>query len=536
MKILDCTLRDGGYYNNWDFDAELVQSYLNAVSGSGIKYVELGLRNFPKSGFLGPFAYSSESYLQSLNLPSGVTYGVMVDAKTILTSSLSIEHAVDALFCEESESCVSLVRIAAHFYEVEDSKKIAQCLKAKGYIVGYNLMQAGGKPDLELEQKAKEINSWDCVDSLYFADSLGNMDSEEVTRIVNALRKYWHGEMGIHTHDNMGRGLDNSLTALNLGVTWLDATITGMGRGAGNTQTENLMAILADKYTYLNPTAIYELVIRYFESMQKDYGWGSNLLYFLGAQKNVHPTYIQNLLSNSHLGKDEVVGALQYLLEQNGTSKYDGAVLEAALNLNTSTEVISGDNVSNIFKNKEVLILTNAESVKKHKKAIELYIDKKKPIVISLNVNKIINDKVIDYIAITHNFKFLSEKSDYPSLTKPIVYPAHRFSPEDFKLIPANNNIRYGLDVAKGVFNVKESSCVIPNELTIAYALSFALAGGATDITLAGVDGYDSNDSRQLEMIEFFELLKEQVIERLNIFSITPTTYPVNKGSVYAYI
>lgn len=362
------------------------------------------------------------------------------------------------------------------------------------------------------------------------------MDSEEVTRIVSALRKYWQGEMGIHTHDNMGRGLNNSLTALNLGVTWLDATITGMGRGAGNTQTESLMAVLADKYTHLNPTAIYELVIRYFESMQKDYGWGTNLLYFLGAQKNVHPTYIQNLLSNSHLGKNEVVGALQYLLEQNGTNKYDGAVLEAALNLNTSGEAVSGDDVSKMFRNKEVLIVTNAESVKKHKKAIELYIEKKKPIVISLNINKILNDEVIDYIAITHNFKFLVEKADYPSLTKPIVYPEHRFSPEDINVIPKNNNIRYGLDVAKGIFNVKESSCVIPNELTIAYALSFALAGGASNITLAGVDGYESNDSRQLEMIEFFELLKDQVNESCNVFSITPTTYPVHRGSVYAYI
>lgn len=536
MKILDCTLRDGGYYNNWDFDAELVKNYLNAVAGSGVEYVELGLRNFPKADFLGPFAYSSESYLKTLNLPSGVTYGVMVDAKTVLSSPLSIEDAVDELFCKESESCVSLVRIAAHFYEVEESKKIAECLKAKGYEVGYNLMQAGGKSDLELEEKAKEINAWGCIDALYFADSLGNMDAEEVTRIVSALRKYWHGEMGIHTHDNMGRGLDNSLTALNLGVTWLDATITGMGRGAGNTQTESLMAVLADKYTHLNPTAIYELVIRYFESMQKDYGWGTNLLYFLGAQKNVHPTYIQNLLSNSHLGKDEVVGALQYLLEQKGTNKYDGAVLEAALNLNNSGEAVTGDNISDIFKNEEVLIVTNAESVKKHRKAIELYIEKKKPIVISLNVNKILNDEVIDYIAITHNFKFLVEKADYPSLTKPIVYPEHRFSTEDIKIIPNNNNIRYGLDVAKGTFSVKENSCVIPNELTIAYALSFALAGGASNITLAGVDGYESNDARQLEMIEFFELLKEQATKALNVFSITPTTYPVNKGSVYAYI
>lgn len=96
--VLDCTLRDGGYYNNWDFDPVVVTQYLNSVANAKIDYVELGLRNFAKPGFLGAFAYTTEDFINSITLPLGPTYGVMIDAKTILESGMSIEESIDALF------------------------------------------------------------------------------------------------------------------------------------------------------------------------------------------------------------------------------------------------------------------------------------------------------------------------------------------------------------------------------------------------------------------------------------------------------
>lgn len=360
MKILDCTLRDGGYYNNWDFESEVVKAYLNAVSSAKIDYVELGLRNFPKQGFLGAYAYTTETHLNAIELPEGPTYGVMVDAKTILESGFSVEDAVSKLFVPASESKIGLVRIAAHFHEVEKSGSIVKLLKKLGYIVGYNLMQAGGKADDVIAEKARQAKEWGVLDSLYFADSLGNMDGDEVTRIVNALRTQWAGPLGIHTHNNMGKGLDNTLTAKQLGVTWLDTTITGMGRGAGNTQTESLLAVLDKEGSAYNSKPIYELVIRHFEPMQKKYGWGSNLLYFLGAQNDVHPTYIQNLLSNTHYGTDEIVGAIDYLSKLESTTSYNGAVLNTALSFNESNSGVSGtDAIKSLFDNKDVLVIAN---------------------------------------------------------------------------------------------------------------------------------------------------------------------------------
>jgi 4-hydroxy 2-oxovalerate aldolase len=527
------TLRDGGYYNNWDFSPEIVQAYLDAMSQAKIDYVELGLRSFPKAGFDGPFAYTTEAFIQSLNLPEGPTYGVMIDAKTILESSMSIEDAVDALFIEADHSSIKLVRVAAHFHEVDRSGPIIKALKAKGYIVGYNLMQAGGKPDEVIEAKAKIATSWQGLDCLYFADSLGNMDAQEVTRIVKALRRQWQGEIGIHTHNNMGEALSNTLTAQRLGVSWLDVTVTGMGRGAGNAQTESLLAVInktSDKY---QPSVVYELVIRHFGQMQKDYGWGSSLLYFLGAQNDVHPTYIQNLISNKHYGTEEIVGAINYLSQLEGTTSYNGDVMESAISFDTSTKKVSGGvKLHNKFEGKEVLVVGNGPSLKRYQSAIETYIKERQPVVIAINAVKNIDAEFVDYYCVSHNSKFLSELGDYKNLLRPLILPAHRFTDKELDNV-SNDFIDYGLTVEAEQFIVNDTNCVVPHDLTAAYALAIAINGCGQKISLVGVDGYELGDIRQSEMIELLARFKS-LVPNISITALTPTSYPVLQGSIYA--
>jgi 4-hydroxy 2-oxovalerate aldolase len=532
MNMLDCTLRDGGYYNNWDFPQNIVKAYLNAVADAGIDYVELGLRSFPKSGFLGAYAYTTEQHLNTLDLPKGPTYGVMVDAKTILSAGMDPVAAVDALFVPREESKVDLVRIAAHFHEVEHSTSMVARLKELGYIVGYNLMQSGGKPSELIAEKARIAASWgDNLDVLYFADSLGNMDKAEVERIIKAIRTEWTGPIGIHTHDNMSKGLDNSLTAKNNGVEWLDATITGMGRGAGNTQTERLLAVIAKEHGY-NAQPVYDLVVRHFEKMQKDYGWGTNLLYFLGAQNDVHPTYIQNLLSNSHYGTDEIIGAIDYLSQLDGTTAYNGEVLATALSFNGTEKSVSGSrDIQNLFAGREVLLLTNAPTVERYQQAIEQYIEEKKPVVLSLNINQFIAEDKIDYYVMTHNAKFLSEASEYQRLSKPLILPLHRFNMQDLERLTGLTTLDFGFSAQSEDFAVSADHMNSKFDLTAAYALGIAKAGQAQITTLVGFDGFDKNDPRQMEMIELVQAFQQL---GLSLKAITPTSYPVEQGSVYA--
>src|SRR5690606_12146156 len=113
------------------------------------------------------------------------------------------------------------------------------------------------------------------------------------------IKKSWSGPIGFHGHDNMGRGLSNTFCAVARGVTWVDATLTGMGRGAGNTQMEYLIAGLSRKgHSELHAAPVIGVAARTFEPLKHMYGWGSNIFYYLGAIHGVHPSYVQDLLSS----------------------------------------------------------------------------------------------------------------------------------------------------------------------------------------------------------------------------------------------
>lgn len=534
IKILDCTLRDGGYYNNWDFDAEVVDNYLTAIAAANIDFVELGLRNFAKSGFHGAFAYTTEDYINGIELPNGPTYGVMVDAKTILECELSISDAVDMLFVDAHMSKLGLVRIAAHFREVEASETIAKRLKEKGYLVGLNMMQAGGKPTELICEMASCVSSWECVDSLYFADSLGNMDPEEVSRITHAIKQSWQGDIGIHTHNNMGRALNNTLAAKDAGVTWLDVTITGMGRGAGNAQTETLLATL-DNNNY-EPEPIYDLVIRYFEDMQKSHGWGASLPYFLGAKADIHPTYIQNLISSEVYGKDEVIDAIKYLSKIEGTSSYNSELLTNAISFSGTKNNTSGSNVLvDMFKSREVLIVASGPSAVRYQSNIESYIRNYNPVVIAVNVSSTISEDFIDYYCVSHNSKFVSQSKFYSSLSKPIIAPLHRFSESEKSVLDGRSvkAIDFGFEVVPATFSVHSTYCQAPYDVTFAYALGVATCANASAIKVVGIDGYPSNDPRQLEMIEICNLYSSAANDN-EVTALTPTTYPITQMSIFA--
>ncbi|WP_104025088.1 aldolase catalytic domain-containing protein [Vibrio hyugaensis] len=532
QKILDCTLRDGGYYNNWDFSPEIVDAYLSAVAKAHIDYVELGLRNYPKSIYSGPFAYTTEEFLNTLHLPAGPIYGVMVDAKTLLDSGKSIRQAIHDLFVPASESKINLVRIAAHFDEAEQCGEMITELKILGYIVGLNLMQAGGKPSETISKKVQTVAK-SSPDVIYFADSLGNMDGDEVMRIAHVVKANWQGSIGIHTHNNMGQAMSNTMVARDNGVTWLDVTVTGMGRGAGNAQTENLLAELdgIDKY---KPTSIYELVIRYFEPMQRECGWGSSLLYYLGAKNDIHPTYIQNMLSNPNYGTEEIVGAIEHLKKLEGTTSYNGDVLEEALTVGKiSLPTESKSDLSGFFAGKEVLLVTNTPNTTKHKVAIETYIKTRKPVVIGVNTKHYIAGDLFDYFAVSHNSKFLSENEHYAEITKPVFLPKNRFDEEEISKLCNLSMLDYSITIEKNKLATYKNYCVLPYDNTAAYALCLALIGQAKKITLVGFDGYEMTDRRQMEMNDIFTMIAQEFRET-PIQALTPTTYPVKAGSVYA--
>ena len=152
LKFLDCTLRDGGYYNNWDFSENLINKYLDVMSNSLIDIVEIGFRSFRGPSSKGQCAYSDESFLNRLKIPSSLKIAVMVNASDLISHELGPDESIKILFEDSKNSKVDLVRIACHKEEYEKVLSICDWLSSKGYEVGLNLMQIDSYTDKEIKE------------------------------------------------------------------------------------------------------------------------------------------------------------------------------------------------------------------------------------------------------------------------------------------------------------------------------------------------------------------------------------------------
>ncbi|WP_016913361.1 aldolase catalytic domain-containing protein, partial [Vreelandella stevensii] len=310
MLLLDCTLRDGGYYNAWDFSEELIHEYLEAMQAAGVDIVELGLRSLKNQGFQGPCAFTTDEFIRGLTIPAGLTVGVMINGSELVGKVPQVE-ALERMFPNDAaNSPVELVRIACHVHEFANSLPAVTWLKERGFKVGFNLMQVADRTEEEVKALAREAKAYP-LDALYFADSMGSMNPDQAAQIIQWMRTEWEGPMGIHTHDNLGLALSNTLRAIDEGVTWVDATVTGMGRGPGNARTEELAIELAarrDKPVSMVP--LMALLRKHFKPMQEHYGWGTNPYYYLAGKYGIHPTYIQEMLSDSRYDEEDVLAVI----------------------------------------------------------------------------------------------------------------------------------------------------------------------------------------------------------------------------------
>lgn len=536
LHILDCTLRDGGYYNNWCFSRELVDSYLDAMGTSGIDLVEIGFRNFPQDNFLGPYAYSAESFLRTLNIPDSVTLGVMIDAKTVLNSHQSAPQAIEQLFIPATESVLGLVRIAAHFTEAEHCQPMVDTLKKMGYTVGLNLMQAAGKPAAKITELASLINDWKTVDVLYFADSFGSMDFAEVSRVTEALAAGWPGEIGIHTHNNKSMAVQNTLHAIDIGVNYLDATVLGMGRGAGNAELEILLCELMHQGVRdFDLLGLYTTSVDFFQPLKDQYQWGANFLYHYSALNNIHPMFAQSSGSDKRYSTREKFSALTSLASKESTS-FSKTEMDRSFHsfrddqpLDENTPAIALPE----FNNADILLIGAGGSVGEYADDIETFIKDHTPLVLTLNHQPAIDPALVDGIICVDQYRLLYEADYLAECGKPI-YTASRFQDETVQKKLSHCDLHeYDCLLQENSFSALPNGCVIPVPLAFAYALALCITGKARRLFLAGFDGFDPDDSRQHEMLKLLKIV-EPYCEGVDITALTPTSYPVPQGSIYA--
>lgn len=529
--VLDCTLRDGGYYNAWDFPQELIEAYLEAMRAARVDIVEIGFRFLKNNGFKGACAYTTDDFLRSLKIPEDLQVAVMVNGADLLTD-LGLEATLEHLFPEPAAAVpVDLVRLACHFREVKQVLPAVRWLTERGYRVGFNLMQIADRSREEVVELAREARAWP-VEVLYFADSMGSMTPEDTARIISWLREEWDGPIGIHTHDNMGLALQNTLRAQAEGATWLDATVTGMGRGPGNARTEELVIEAQElRSRPANLVPLMSLLRQHFQPMKERYGWGTNPYYFLSGKYGIHPTYIQNMLTDSRFSEEDILAVIEHLRQEGGKS-FSSGTLDGARNFYQG-EARGSWQPRSMLEGRDVLILGAGAGARQHRAALEAYVRRARPVVIALNTHSGISEELIDLRAACHPVRLMADSEAHLALRQPLITPASMLPADLGARLGSKELLDFGIRLDEDRFEFSSSHCISPSLLVLAYAMAVAAAGGASQVLLAGFDGYTPGDARNREVEEILRLL-EQTPGSPEVISVTPSRYKhLKQISVY---
>ena len=520
VKLLDCTLRDGGYYNNWFFKKELINEYLKVMDMIKVDYVEIGFRFLDKVKTKGPCAYSEESFLKTLKIPKNLKLGVMVNASDYVGRKNIIELAKKN-FKLKKNSLISLVRMACHHHEVKEILPLINWLKSSGYKVGVNIMQIPELSSTEIKGVVREVKKTR-ADILYFADSMGSLNATKTQKIIHQIKPLWKKSTGIHTHDNMGRALENSIAAINNSVDWIDCTVTGMGRGPGNTKTENLILELNRKKE--NLLSLINLIKNYFEPLKNKYKWGSNPFYYYAGLNSIHPTFVQEMVSDPGFDSEDIIYNLDNLSSVGGR-KFSKELI--SLGKNYYKKINKGDwEPANLIRNRDVLVVGPGPSTTKYKKKIIRFIKKNKPIVFVLNAINPIPKNYVYANVVCHTLRLLSDINKYKKSNKYLITPFSSFSKNIKSRLKSKKILNFGLQVKGNRFKFEKNYAVLPNSLAITYTLGICTSGQCKRVFLAGLDGYSKNSPKKFEMDDVLQNYKSEKKAR-KILSLTPTNYKI---------
>lgn len=284
MKILDCTLRDGGHLNNWHFSEDFAKNLYLAAVNTGINYFEVGYKSSNMSTGLGNFAYCDDEFLNKTFPHSNCKITVMAQH-----NKFSINDFTDI---SANKTLVQAIRVASYPDTIYNAFLECVELKRKGYEVFFNLM-AVSRFEKEHYQVLESLNNKNIIDYLVFSDSFGSMLPNEVASITKTLMSFGFERIGFHSHNNQQLAFANSLAAINSGCSIIDASICSLGRGAGNLSMELLLCYLRKIGLNYTPNFYFNFIEEYLPDKL------DNVHNIIAGNFNIHPKYISEFIAKN---------------------------------------------------------------------------------------------------------------------------------------------------------------------------------------------------------------------------------------------
>lgn len=311
VRLLDATLRDGGLVNAFYFADDFVRALYQANVAAGVDYMEFGYKVSKKLfdvNKFGKWKFCEESDIRDVvgDNPSDMKISVMSDVGRVDLQSEVIPR---------SESVIDMYRIATYVNQIPAAVEMIDYCHDNGYETSCNIMAISKNQESDLKRALEEVGK-SSVDVIYLVDSFGALYPEEIRRVADMyleVGEKYNKQIGMHAHNNQQLAFANTIEACAKGINYLDGTVSGMGRGAGNCYTEALLGFLKNPKYKIEP--ILRFIREYIRPLKASgVEWGYDVPYMLTGLYNTHPRSAIAFLSE---GRDDYETFLQELLAED---------------------------------------------------------------------------------------------------------------------------------------------------------------------------------------------------------------------------
>ena len=291
IKVLDCTIRDGGLINNHDFDHKFVREVYKALSESGVDYMEMGYKNskklFSEKEF-GAWKFCTDDDIKKIidGIESKTRISVMVDVGRVDIDDVK----------PRKESPVSMIRVAAYVKDIDKAIYLVNHFAEKGYETTVNIMAISRALDNELNEALHQLEEESKAEVIYIVDSFGALYQESTEFLIKKAKAILKTkEVGMHAHNNQQLAFANTIEAIIHNANYVDGTVYGLGRAAGNCPLELLIGFLKNPKFDIRP--ILDLISKEFIPLRERMEWGYIIPYAITGMLDEHPKAAMELRS-----------------------------------------------------------------------------------------------------------------------------------------------------------------------------------------------------------------------------------------------
>ncbi|MCR5234638.1 MAG: aldolase catalytic domain-containing protein [Lachnospiraceae bacterium] len=525
--LLDCTLRDGGYINDWEFGHDNLVNVFERVVASGVDLIEIGFiddrRSFDINRSIFPDTKCADRIYGRLDRRSSMVVG-MIDYGTCDISNIAP--------CRES--FIDGIRVIFKKNKMFKAMDYCRQVKELGYKVFAQLVSVTSYSDEELMEViglANEIKPY----ALSMVDTYGLLNPSELKHIMKIIDSNMDIDitLGFHAHNNFQLGYVNATTALDYDTDrdiLVDGTLYGMGKSAGNAPLELVAMYMNEHYgkSYVI-TEMQEAITTSVMDFQKRSPWGYQLFYYIAASNRVHPDYVSYLMNKRTLSVTAINEILSRIPPDQKLEKNMKLVEKLYMEYQKNECDDSSDirNLSAELEGREILMIGPGAAVVRHEDKVASFIRNKDPLIISINY--IPQRFHPHYMFITNTTRFLQ------SATK-----LHESVNEDIRLIASSNltkNVR-DFDYIINYSSVIDEKAEFPDN-SMCMLIRVLLRCGCKSVALAGFDGYNPDNVNYFDIDKAYSFLNDKaealnayatdffdgIKDRIEVTFVTPTMY-----------